>query len=203
MKPMKILAILAALAMVLTLAAGCEKRGIPEPDYDYDTPGAEQSESQPDASEAAQSTPAASEPAPASEPTASQDAPAPTGSGTGKAVYDLANSLIGTPYRYGAAGPDAFDNAGFVYYCCRQNGIDLPRKTADMAAFGTAVSKGDLTQGDVLIFANEVGGEPAFAAIYAGDGKFIACNNENSPTKLQSFTAEYWQERFLTARRVG
>ncbi|MBP5618629.1 MAG: C40 family peptidase, partial [Clostridia bacterium] len=63
--------------------------------------------------------------------------------------------------------------------------------------------KDELKRGDVLIFSNEVGGEASFVGIYAGEGSFIACNNENSPTKKQSFTASYWQERFLTARRVG
>ena len=206
MKLRRFLALLAALALVLTLVA-CEKGGIPEPDYD-NLPDDYEEEIEPTGSETASESAPASEgndPAPASEPTPASEgnAPAPAATGKSEAICALAESLIGTTFRYGAVGPTEFDNSGFVYYCCKQNGVDLPRKTVDMASFGTAVSKSDVKRGDVLIFSNTVGGEAEFVGIYAGEGSFIACNNENSPTKKQSFTCDYWQERFITARRVG
>ena len=45
----------------------------------------------------------------------------------GQAVLQAAQSRIGAPYRYGGAGPDAFDCSGLVTYVHRQLGIDVPR----------------------------------------------------------------------------
>ena len=38
-----------------------------------------------------------------------------------------AKSLKGRPYRYGAAGPRAFDCSGYTLYVLRKQGIKLPR----------------------------------------------------------------------------
>ncbi|MBP5617838.1 MAG: C40 family peptidase, partial [Clostridia bacterium] len=150
MKLRRLLALLAALALVFTLVACNEKRGIPEPDYDNLPDDYE--EDYEDESEPVASEPASSTPTPAYDPAGSHGtASAPAATGKSEAICALAEQLIVTTFRYGAAGPTEFDNSGFVYYCCHQNGVDLPRKTAEMATFGTAVGKDELKRGDVLI----------------------------------------------------
>ncbi len=120
-----------------------------------------------------------------------------------QAVAELAKSLIGTEFMMGGSGPDKFDNSGFVYYCFKQNGISVPRLTKDIAAAGTELTRDQVQPGDIVVFSHEPGGSAGFVGIYAGDGKFISCNNEKSPTKEQNFDSGYWSQRFVCGRRVA
>jgi cell wall-associated NlpC family hydrolase len=43
-------------------------------------------------------------------------------------VVDLAASLIGHPYVWGAEGPNAFDCSGLTQYVFREFGVTLPRR---------------------------------------------------------------------------
>ena len=141
-----------------------------------------------------------------SEPEASGDDPSgdPQPGTTAEGIVALANKLIGKKYKSGGVGPDTFDNSGFVYYVCRQNGVAMPRMISEMLHYGTEIkSESDMQPGDVAIFCNEIDGPAAFVGIYVGGGKFIACNNEDTPTKLQTMDIPYWQARFICGRRVG
>ena len=120
---------------------------------------------------------------------------------SGKAIAQLAVSLIGTPFVAGGAGPDGFDNPSFVVYCYKQNGYTVPRKASAMATWGEDVAPDQLQAGDILVFANDVGGEAQFCGIYIGNEQFVSCNNPDSPTKAQKLDAKYWGPRFLCARR--
>src|SRR4029453_12252654 len=50
----------------------------------------------------------------------------PAPDATGAAIARAAQSLIGSPYRYGGAGPDAFDCSGLVSYVHRPLGYATP-----------------------------------------------------------------------------
>lgn len=117
------------------------------------------------------------------------------------ATAKLAESLVGKPYQYGAAGPDSFDNSGFIVYCFSQNGLSLPRKTGDIAKVGTGVDKSELKPGDVLFFYNENPGAVEYAGIYLGNNQFVASNDEKNPVSIHSLTNTYFETRFLFARR--
>lgn len=119
----------------------------------------------------------------------------------GKAIAELAISLIGTPFKFGANGPDAFDNPSFVVYCYKQNGYTIPRKASAMALYGEDVPPDELQLGDILVFCNEIGEAPGFCGIYIGNNQFVSCNNPDSPTKIQKLNVSYWSERFVAARR--
>lgn len=120
---------------------------------------------------------------------------------SGKAIAQLAVSLIGTPFVTGGAGPDGFDNPSFVVYCYKQNGYTVPRKASAMATWGEDVPPDELQAGDILVFANDIGGEAQFCGIYIGNEQFVSCNNPESPTKAQKLDAKYWGPRFIGARR--
>lgn len=117
------------------------------------------------------------------------------------AVAKCAESLVGKSYKYGATGPDAFDNSGLLVYCFAQNGLTLPRKTGDIAQKGSAVEKKDLMPGDAVFFYNENPGAVEYAGIYIGDGRFVASNDEDSPVSIHSLNTSYFESRFLFARR--
>ena len=137
---------------------------------------------------------------PAEEPT--NPAPADP-SDKGAAIAATANGLIGKTYEFGAVGPETFDNSGLVYYCCKQNGVTIPRKTSEFITVGTEVGPDKLQPGDIVLFALEEGSKtPDFAGIYIGSGSFISCNNETVPTGTHSLSG-FWGDHFLTGRRVG
>ena len=121
----------------------------------------------------------------------------------GNRIAETAVSLIGTPYKSGANGPDAFDNPNFVSYCYKQAGYTLPRRAAAMASFGAEAPLTALRPGDLLLFCNEIGGEIQFVGIYIGDNQFVACNNPESPTKAQKLDKNYWLPRLVAARRAA
>lgn len=135
-------------------------------------------------------------------PTEPTDTP-PAASGNGEKIASLAESLVGTTYLYGAAGPTEFDNSGLVYYCLTQNGISAPRRTGDLATAGSSVDKNDLQRGDIVFFHNDTPGVPQYVGIYIGNNQFVACNNEESPTKVQNMSLPYFVEHYVTARRFA
>lgn len=105
--------------------------------------------------------------------TQSTDAP----TGVGQAVLDAAETKIGSPYVWGATGPDAFDCSGLTSWAYKQAGVDIPRTSQQQAAAGTPVDINDLQIGDLVTFyagATHVG-------IYAGNGQVLNAPTEGVP----------------------
>lgn len=96
----------------------------------------------------------------------------------GQKAVDAAASKIGSPYVWGAAGPDAFDCSGLVQWAFKQAGITLPRTSYDQAAAGVPVSTAALQPGDVVSF---YGG--SHSGIYAGNGEVIHAATSGTPVK--------------------
>ena len=94
----------------------------------------------------------------------------------GSSVVDAARSAIGSPYSYGANGPNAFDCSGLVYWSLAQAGQDAERLTAQgYWKRCREVSRSELAPGD-LVFWNSGDawdGQMGHVAIYSGDGKCI------------------------------
>lgn len=102
-------------------------------------------------------------------------APLPT---HGQQALDAALSKLGTPYVWGATGPDAFDCSGLVQWAYRQAGVAVPRTTYDQVNGGSPVGRGDLEPGDVVLFngAEHVG-------LYAGGGTVVHAPTSGQPVK--------------------
>ncbi len=86
-----------------------------------------------------------------------------------------AESRIGMPYVWGAAGPKAFDCSGLVQWSLAQAGVVMPRVAADQALTGPQVPVSDLQPGDLLFYHTDPTA-PAYishVAIYLGDGKML------------------------------
>lgn len=132
-----------------------------------------------------------------------EDTPAPDAGDVTLAqrICDLANSKAGSAYVYGGAGPDTFDNSGLVYYCFKENGITIPRRTTEMYQTGTPVDYDDLQPGDVVFFTYEDDRSPSYVGIYLGEGKFIAANREGVPVTVMDITTQYFQDIYIGARR--
>jgi peptidoglycan DL-endopeptidase CwlO len=101
---------------------------------------------------------------------------------------------VGSPYRYGAAGPNAFDCSGLVHWAFRSAGKSLPRSSSAMSRIGKPVAKSDLQPGDLVFFYKPV----SHVAIYVGNGKVVHASNKKSPVKV----ADMGRMPFNSARRV-
>jgi cell wall-associated NlpC family hydrolase len=82
----------------------------------------------------------------------------------------LAAAQVGKPYRYGAAGPYAFDCSGLVYYVYRTRlHVAIPR-TANAQRIATVrVAKANILAGDLVFFMRA--GRAYHVGVYAGNGK--------------------------------
>jgi cell wall-associated NlpC family hydrolase len=95
-------------------------------------------------------------------------APSPAGAARSEVVR-IAMRYLGTPYRWGAEGPDAFDCSGFTQYVYRQVGIELPRVSRAQISAGTRVSRAELRPGDLVFFGTPI----HHVGIYVGNGEMI------------------------------
>lgn len=65
----------------------------------------------------------------------------------------VARHQLGDPYRYGAAGPSAFDCSGLVYYAFRHAGFrGVPRTSSGQAGFARHESRSRMRRGDLVFF---------------------------------------------------
>ena len=79
----------------------------------------------------------------------------------------IAVAQKGDPYRYGAAGPNAFDCSGLIYYSYRKAGFrNVPRTSDSQAAAFRGISKRQVRRGDFVYFHR--GGDVYHVGIFAG-----------------------------------
>lgn len=119
----------------------------------------------------------------------------------GYAVLLAAEARIGAPYRYGGAGPDAFDCSGLVTYAHRQAGIAVPRTAAEQFAAATPVKRGELRPGDLVFFRLE-GRTVSHVGIYAGDGRFVHAPQRGGNVRMASLDEEHFRRSFAGGGRL-
>ena len=92
-----------------------------------------------------------------------------------RTVLSAAESRVGMPYVWGAAGPTSFDCSGLVQWSFRQAGIVMPRVAADQARTGPSVAVKDLQPGDLLFYHTDptAPGYISHVAMYVGNGRMI------------------------------
>jgi len=111
--------------------------------------------------------------------TAAMPALAP-GSSSGAGALQAALSKLGSPYVYGATGPNAFDCSGLTQWAFKQVGISIPRTAEAQAGSGTPVSRDQLQPGDLVFFYSPV----SHVGIYAGNGNVVHASTEGQPVKV-------------------
>lgn len=109
-------------------------------------------------------------------------------------ALQLALSKVGAAYRWGAAGPSAFDCSGLMYWAFKNAGVTLPRTSRAMSTVGAPVAKSALQPGDLVFFYRPV----SHVAMYIGNGKFVHASTSGQPVKISNLSAM----PFTTARRV-
>ena len=112
-----------------------------------------------------------------------------------KRVLKVARNQKGDPYRYGAAGPNAFDCSGltmFVYG--RASKMNLEHRASAQFRKGNRISRKQARPGD-LVFMYD-GGGIYHASIYAGKGDIIHASRPGTNVKRDPI----WTKNVLFAR---
>ena len=120
------------------------------------------------------------------------------GSDFGYSIIDYAYDFIGTPYVFGANGPNAFDCSGFTKYVFSHFGIDLSRTSQGQCGDGTRVDRSNLQTGDLVFFNTYT--TNGHVGIYIGDGDFIHASSGG--VKVSSLYVGYYSDRYAGATRV-
>ena len=95
-------------------------------------------------------------------------------------ALDIVRAQKGDPYRYGAAGPNAFDCSGLVMWAFGQAGVNLPHSSQALASGGQAVSMDQMQPGDLITYY----GDASHVAIYIGDGLMVHASTYGSPVAV-------------------
>ncbi|WP_085978085.1 peptidoglycan hydrolase RipC [Mycolicibacterium gilvum] len=114
--------------------------------------------------------------------------PDPVGGGSsagGTSVVQAALTRVGSPYSWGATGPDAFDCSGLIKWAFLQNGKSLPRSSQALAQGGQPVATSDLQPGDIVTFYADV----SHAGIYIGDGMMVHASTYGTPVKVAAISS--------------
>ena len=119
----------------------------------------------------------------------------------GQKIVSLAETLIGTPYRFGGTSPsEGFDCSGLIYYAYHKQGIEVPRTSQQQADYSRNISLTSAQPGDILFF--RINGEKiSHAGIYAGNKQFIHAP-KGARTVSYARLNSYWRPRLLKVGRL-
>ncbi len=120
-----------------------------------------------------------------------------------------AEQYIGTPYRGGAVGPNAFDCSGFTRHIYQNFGLSLPHSSGSQSSLGMAIDKEQVRPGDLLFFkgrnrnSSRVGHVGIVSEVLPdGTVKMIHASTSRGVMIDKPFEADYYKNRFLSARRI-
>ncbi|WP_142265793.1 C40 family peptidase [Streptomyces sp. SLBN-115] len=97
-------------------------------------------------------------------------------------AVSYAYSKLGSPYVWGATGPNAFDCSGLVLAAYRSAGVSLPRTTYAQIGAGQRVSRSELLPGDMVFFYSGI----THVGLYIGNGQMIHAPNPSAPVRVAS-----------------
>lgn len=107
-------------------------------------------------------------------------------------AVNAALSRLGSPYIWGATGPNTFDCSGLMQWAYARAGINLPRVAAAQAQYGSLVASASLQPGDLVFFYSPV----SHVGMYIGGGKMINAPTAGEVVKIASVGS------VVSARRV-
>ncbi|MCP2338502.1 C40 family peptidase [Actinomadura rupiterrae] len=117
-------------------------------------------------------------------------------SGNARTAINYAYSKLGSPYVYGADGPNSFDCSGLTEKSWAAAGVDIGRDTYAQWGNLKHVSRSDLQPGD-LVFFNSLG----HVGLYIGNGKMIHAPHTGTVVQIADISSGYYQSNFYGAAR--
>ena len=129
------------------------------------------------------------------DPPATPDPPStpspPPPSGGAQAAIGFARAQLGEPYRWGAAGPGAWDCSGLTMGAWRSGGKYLPHYSVAQYAQSTPISAGSLRPGDLVFWGSSSSPSSIYhVALYVGGGQIIHAPRTGRPVTQESMY--YW-----------
>jgi len=117
-----------------------------------------------------------------------------------------AKSFLGTPYVWGATGPNQFDCSGFTQWVFRDAGVSIPRVSREQAKVGEYIRYENLQRGDMVFFDTKKHrtGKVCHVGIYLGEGNFIHASSSGKKVVIFNFNKKnFYKKRFLWGRRLS
>ena len=142
-------------------------------------------------------TPQPQQPAPVQPQPQQPSAPAPGGGAS--AAISFARAQVGEPYRWGAAGPDAWDCSGLTMGAWASGGKSLPHYSVAQYEQSTPISPGSLQPGDLVFWGSSSSPSSIYhVALYAGNGQIVHAPRTGRPVTEESMY--YWTTPNFYAR---
>lgn len=108
-----------------------------------------------------------------------------------------------TKYGYGVNNPpNVMDCSAFTKYVFGLEGVSLKWGTKYQKDAGIPVSKANLQKGDLVFFWTSSAGKINHVGIYIGNGQFIHNAPSLNGVGVSSLTSGYWNDHYVSARRV-
>jgi cell wall-associated NlpC family hydrolase len=112
-------------------------------------------------------------PSPTTTPSTPPPATPPPPSGNAAAAIAFARAQLGEPYKYGAAGPNAWDCSGLTMMAWQAGGKSLPHYSVAQYQQSTPITIDQLQPGDLLFWSDGGPSSIYHVAIYTGNGMMI------------------------------
>lgn len=117
-------------------------------------------------------------------------------------VVEFAKAQVGKPYRFAAAGPDAYDCSGLVLAAFRQIGMSLPHSSFEQSKRGTAVDwrTQEIRPGDlVFTFSSTNPTQISHVGIAISDSQWIEAPFTGANVRIASMPSD---TRIQAVRRL-
>lgn len=123
------------------------------------------------------------------------------------ALVETALSKLGSPYVYGANGPNSFDCSGYTSWVYRQYGTSLNRTAVDQYRLnGTKISSTSALMPGDLVFVRDLkvsSNVVTHVGIYIGQGKMVhAGTGSTRCVKITPLTSGYYKNLFVAGKRI-
>jgi cell wall-associated NlpC family hydrolase len=113
---------------------------------------------------------------------------------TGAAAVQQAQSQIGKPYQWGAAGPNTYDCSGLVMWAYARVGVHLDHWTGYQWNEGARIARSDLRPGDLVFFAYNTSDPNTIhhVGMYIGNGQMVEAPYTGANVRISSaFRGDY------------
>ena len=121
-------------------------------------------------------------------------------SGVRDQIIEFASNKLGSPYVWGATGPNSFDCSGFVGYVFRKAAdLNLPRVSSEQATFRPNISSMNMKKGDLVFFETTGKGRISHVGIYMGGRQFIHASSGSRRVTISSLDSDFYSRTFRWA----
>lgn len=113
----------------------------------------------------------------------------------------FSKKMLNIPYRFGGSTFMGIDCSAYVQKVYSLLNVPLPRTAREQFKIGEAISKDELSIGD-LVFFRTYASFPSHVGIYLGNNLFIHASSKDKMVTINSLDKPYFVKRFIGAKRL-